>query len=123
MKSIGELPSERYTTAKEMADDLCRFCEGRVIQATEPNAAERMVKFFKRNRSALGILCCVVMAASIGQLINTILLQQSNMEKEQALIRAHENLRQAQEVLDHFGNRLADQLGAIPDAEMFGINF
>src|SRR5262245_8760253 len=53
LKAIAKEPSERYTTARELADDLRRFLEDRPIQARRPSLGQRLRKWAWRHRAGV----------------------------------------------------------------------
>ena len=52
-KALAKEPSDRYATAREMADDLGRFLDGRSIAARPPGRGERLARWARRNRSVV----------------------------------------------------------------------
>lgn len=117
LKSIAEFPSERYGSARELADDLNRFLDGKPIHASPPSLATLAGKWILRHRRVVYAAAAVMVLALVGQFANTLLLASQKRATEQALVRANENLRRAHSVLDRFGTRYAEQLAAIPGAE------
>jgi tetratricopeptide (TPR) repeat protein len=117
MRAIAELPQDRYASAQEFADDLRRFVEDKPILASPPRLLSRAGKWARRHRSVVYAAATVLLVAFIGQSYSMLLLARKNAEKEQALIAADKNLRQAHAVLDRFGTQLVDQLAAIPGAD------
>jgi eukaryotic-like serine/threonine-protein kinase len=51
MKCLQKEPRKRYTTAKEMADDLNRYLRGEPIKARRTPPIERAVKWVKRHKA------------------------------------------------------------------------
>jgi tetratricopeptide (TPR) repeat protein len=114
MKSIAEFPSERYSTARALANDLERFLAGKPILATPPSAATRASKWAKRHCRALA---ATLLVAFVGLVVHSMLLTRERAAREIALARSNQSLEHAHAVLDRFGSRLVDQLAAIPGAE------
>jgi len=117
LKSIAEFPGERYGSARELADDLNRFLEGKPILASPPSLATLAGKWIMRHRRVVYAASAVLILAFVGQFANMLLLGSQKYQTEQALAAANQNLRRAHEVLDRFGTRYAEQLAAIPGAE------
>jgi eukaryotic-like serine/threonine-protein kinase len=49
LKAIAKNPSDRFATAREMASELGRFCEGRPIRSRRLSTAERLWRWSRRN--------------------------------------------------------------------------
>jgi serine/threonine-protein kinase len=49
LKAIAKDPATRYSTAKDMADDLRRFLDDKPIRAKRPTVRDRMGKWARRN--------------------------------------------------------------------------
>lgn len=114
MKAMSEFPHERYATAKELADDLQRFLDGKPIQASPPSVWNRAAKWTKRHRVTVAAVALVAFASLA---VSSLLLARKNIETAQAYRRSNESLRQAHDVLDRFATRLVDQLATIPGAD------
>jgi len=63
-KALEKDASRRYQSAGEMAEDLRRFLDGRVIQARPTGAADRLVKLVRR-RAVTVTLAAGIVAASL----------------------------------------------------------
>jgi serine/threonine protein kinase len=75
LKALGKEPSERYPTARELADDLQRFLDNRPIRARRPTATERLRKLARRHPSLVGTGVIVLVLLSIGSLLSTLLIR------------------------------------------------
>ncbi|MEM8945358.1 MAG: protein kinase [Planctomycetota bacterium] len=117
LKMLSEVPTERYSTAAEAADDLRRFLSDEPIHARRPSLATRAGKWAKRHRlpviSAVSALAVAFVALSVA----LVLVSREKTHAVAHLNQAKANLEQTREVLDRFGSRLAEQLASIPGAE------
>jgi eukaryotic-like serine/threonine-protein kinase len=52
-KAMSKEPAERYATAKELAEDLCRFLDDKPIRARPPSLRQRLRKWARRHRAAI----------------------------------------------------------------------
>src|SRR5262249_60440292 len=71
-KSLAKEPSERYATARELADDLGRFLDARPIAARPPGRMERLGKWARRNRAGVApaaLFAALARAAPAGGLV------------------------------------------------------
>jgi len=110
LKAISKQRSDRYRTARELADDLRRFAAGQPIRARRPSWFDRTSKWAGRHRSLVALSFLFLIAALAGTAIAALLIvrQQAQTRRalqlaEQNLKQAEENLRQAGSVVDHFG--------------------
>jgi serine/threonine protein kinase len=85
LKAIGKEPSERYPTARALADDLQRFLENRPVLAQRPTAAERLWKWAWRHQSLVGAGVVVLLLLLAGSLVSMLLIrgEQKRTEAEQ----------------------------------------
>jgi hypothetical protein len=73
-KAIAKEPSDRYSSARAMAEDLRRFLQDEPILAKPPSTWDRAVKWTRRHKSlALSALVTLTLAL-IGLLITTLLV-------------------------------------------------
>jgi tetratricopeptide (TPR) repeat protein/tRNA A-37 threonylcarbamoyl transferase component Bud32 len=70
MKALRREPAERYASARELADDLRRWLDGRPIAARPPGVWERLQWWARRHRAAVVatvaalVVCTAVLAAA-----------------------------------------------------------
>ncbi|MEI7923915.1 MAG: serine/threonine-protein kinase [Planctomycetota bacterium] len=93
MKCLRKEPSERYTTAKELADDLQRFLEGRPIMARPIGPLSRLYRWCRRNvalaASLMGIL--TLLFAIVALAITFAFLENDLRQKVEASATLYKN--------------------------------
>jgi tetratricopeptide (TPR) repeat protein len=130
LKAIEKNPTERYTTAQELADDLKRFLEDKPIRARRPSLLDRAAKWARRHRAAVwsaGISLAVLLLLAVGGLAtsNVLIARERNQkgaalkQRETALADAEANLILAREAVDEMYTRVADGLTGQPHMQPF----
>jgi tRNA A-37 threonylcarbamoyl transferase component Bud32/predicted negative regulator of RcsB-dependent stress response len=66
LKCLRRDPRNRYASARELADDLQLFLDGRPVGARQGPLAERALRFVKRNRLAVAVCALVVILGIFG---------------------------------------------------------
>jgi eukaryotic-like serine/threonine-protein kinase len=66
LKAMAKSPARRYTTAKELADDLRRHLRGEPIRARPVGRIEQLFLWCKRNPVAASLLVTVSLGSSFG---------------------------------------------------------
>lgn len=131
LKAISKSPQTRYRSAKELADDLRLFLDGKPISARRPTLADRLGKWTRRHKRAVQAAVGLGLVGFLGMVTATILIARANLEvkagntqltaalkqSEANLDRAQAHFRQAREVVDLFGVRYSQQLAKIPGTE------
>jgi serine/threonine protein kinase/Flp pilus assembly protein TadD len=75
LKAMAKNPAERYTTARELADDLERFLKDEPIRARRPTLAQRTRRWARRHQAvvwsaAVGLIVALTMlAGSVGWVV------------------------------------------------------
>jgi serine/threonine protein kinase len=85
LKALRKEPSERYSTARELADDLERFLDNRPILARRPTTMERLWKSARRHPSLVsaGLLALLLLLGA--SLVSMVLIsnEQARTSAEQ----------------------------------------
>jgi serine/threonine protein kinase/WD40 repeat protein len=93
LKALAKDPARRYASAKDLADDLLRFREGKPIQARPTALPERLLKWVRR-RPALAGLVGLVALTTLGLLLAGFgVVSRSHRQR----LHAEELTRQAEE--------------------------
>jgi tRNA A-37 threonylcarbamoyl transferase component Bud32 len=66
LKAMSKAPARRYPTAKDLADDLHNYLDGRPIRARPPGAAGRIRHWCRRNPVAASLLAAVTLGSAVG---------------------------------------------------------
>jgi len=66
LKCLAYRVDERYASARDLADDLTRFVEGRAVRARPLNAAQRAWRWAKREPRLAGMTICAFLVLVIG---------------------------------------------------------
>ncbi len=114
-KCLEKSPSDRYLTAKELADDLDRFLKGRSIRAQAPGVLTNTWRWSKRHPLATcaGILFAALVAAILSQSYrytrNLAEMNQALTERKTQLLESDSllrfNLQQLEFALDESESR------------------
>jgi WD40 repeat protein len=93
LKCLQKEPRKRYVSARELADDLRRFLDGRPIVARPVGAGERLVKWAVRQPGLAAALAGVILATALGfagVLWQWRLAEQHRGEAETALVEVNQ---------------------------------
>ena len=112
LKAIAKTPGERYATGEALADDLQRWLDDKPIQARRPTLAERAARWGRRNWSLVMAVAGVLLVATLGLALSTILISQEKAESQAAYYRE----RKQRDMAD--GQRqAADEQRTLADAQ------
>ena len=95
LRCLEKDPAKRYPTARELAEDLRRWLEGRPILARPAGAVEKMAAWSKRNPALAGLSVVLLMTVIVG----TAFLIRANRQLARALDRTMAAERTARENL------------------------
>jgi serine/threonine protein kinase/Tfp pilus assembly protein PilF len=86
-KAIAKNPNDRYATARELADDVQRLIDQKPIKAKPPNVWQRANKLFRRHQAIAASAFLVLLLATLGLTISTLLIS----NERSAAVAASEN--------------------------------
>ncbi|HZV04521.1 MAG TPA: serine/threonine-protein kinase [Gemmataceae bacterium] len=124
LKALGKESSERYLTARELADDLQRFLDNRPVLGRRPTPVERLWKLARRHPSVVATVLVVMLLLLAGSLLSTFLIQLEQGRTRTAQQRAEEAYRQerqrAEEAEARFllARRCVDEMFRISQEEL-----
>ena len=111
-KAMAKRREERYTTARELADDLRRVLEGKPTLARPPTD---LPSGWGSGRAAIGASwpwprpSCLF--AMLGMAASTLLIAREKTKAEQNYALAEKHFREAQEAVDRLGNAVGRAAG------------
>jgi serine/threonine-protein kinase len=97
LKCLRKQPERRYSSARELADDLGRFVRGEPVAARPVGAAERAAKWVRRRPAAAGLLAAVGLLLAAGAVGTWLVAEQRAADRDRQ-DRTDEEVRR---VLEH----------------------
>jgi eukaryotic-like serine/threonine-protein kinase len=85
VKAMAKEPSQRYASARELADDLARFLTDRPILARRPGLAEQLGRWSQRHRRATASAAALLLLAALASVGGMALLWKEQQHTRQAL--------------------------------------
>ena len=110
LKALAEAREERYATARELAEDLTRFLEGRPIVARSPTLSSRVVRWAKRHQRAVMAGAMMLALTVAGLAISLLLITAERAERIEAHARERDRFTQARRMLGHVGGEAVQRL-------------
>ena len=107
-KAMAKNPTERYSTAQELADDLRRFLDNKPIAARRPTLLDKLVKWSRRHTLVVRTGVAVLVLAVAGLSLATWLIARQRDLAESQRARANARTRQMLEVIDEMFTRVAE---------------
>jgi tRNA A-37 threonylcarbamoyl transferase component Bud32/ribosomal protein S27E len=99
LKAMAKVPSRRYTSALEMADDLRRFLNGEPIRARPVGRIEKLTRWARRNPVVAGLLTTVALlliVVTAGAVGFALYQRQANRDLSDAKDAAEKSQREAE---------------------------
>src|SRR5262249_45397052 len=117
LKALGKEPSERYRSARELADDLQRFLDNRPVLARRPTAAEHLRKLARRHPSLVGARLVVLVLLTVVSLRSAFLIRGEQQNAQDAYQRERQRAEEA-EARFRLARRSVDEMLRISDEEL-----
>ncbi|HTU17234.1 MAG TPA: serine/threonine-protein kinase [Gemmataceae bacterium] len=124
LKALGKEPSERYLTARELADDLQRFLDNRPVLARRPTSIERLRKWARRHPSLVAAGLVVMLLLFAGSLLSMLLIhgeQERTRAEQRKAEEAYRRERQRAEEAEarfRLARRCVDEMFRISQEEL-----
>jgi serine/threonine protein kinase len=123
-KAIAKVPSERYATARELADDLRRYLRDEPIRARRASLVQHGRKWLRRHPSIVGSAVVLLMLVTAGSLLHAWLIQREqektrrayDLERERAEV-VEEQFRIARKSLSDLIELAEKELADRPDMQ------
>jgi tetratricopeptide (TPR) repeat protein len=96
LKALAKEPSERYATAKELADDLRRYLEDRPILARKLSWRQRLLKWGRRHLAVVTSAALGLAVAVLALAVSTAWAVHKQQQTEQARQDAERQRREAE---------------------------
>lgn len=100
LKAIAKSPQRRYQTAKDLADDLQRFLDGKPVNARETTQLEKAWLWVGRNRSLASLMMLLFISLLLGTVVSSAMWMQSRQNERVANQRADRLSRQTDKFRD-----------------------
>ncbi len=115
--AMAKSREDRYATAEKLAEDLSRFLEGKPTLARRPTLRDRSAKWIRRHRVIVSFAVSFLVLLAAVSTTSAFLLMREQGRTQAALEAAEDNLMQARQVVDRFGNQFSRELAQLPGSE------
>ncbi len=109
LKAMEKIPSDRYETAVDMANDLKRFLDQLPINARRATVAQRVKRWSRRNQWLVRSIAFGLLSSTIGLTVFSGLLIRERGRSARSLEHAQANLGVAMDALDKIYLPLIEQ--------------
>jgi tetratricopeptide (TPR) repeat protein len=120
LKCLEKNPSQRYSSAAALADDLDRFVEGVPVRARSPNFLERTFRWVNRNRLVSFAFALAILSLTVGLIVAATQVVRANANLAESQIqfqRAERHRDRGKRVVDKLLNEFSEALEPIPQMQ------
>ena len=117
LKAVAKVPSERYATARDFADDLNRYLRDEPIRARRPTLVQRGRKWLRRHPSVPVAAALLLLLLTAGSLAAAWLVRVEQAKTRQAFVEERQRAEEAEELL-RLARRAADEMIEIAQEEL-----
>ena len=107
LKALAAVPSNRYSSADEMAADLKRYLEGRPVRAAPPSVGYHLRRFVGRHRVAVSAAMLAMAALFAAAVVSGLQMLEARRQRDAAIYQ-QERVRASNE----FYSLLLEELGS-----------
>jgi serine/threonine protein kinase/Flp pilus assembly protein TadD len=116
-KAMSKHRDDRYTTARQLADDLHRILDGKPIAARPPSLLDRASHWTRRHFRMVLVFAAAGLVAGLCMTVAIILVTQAKVKAESERSQAETNSQLAWKAVDFFGADAARMLADVPGAQ------
>ncbi|HEY7326256.1 MAG TPA: serine/threonine-protein kinase, partial [Gemmataceae bacterium] len=100
LKALAKSPSERYGTARDLADDLSRYLQDKPIQARRATVVQRLRKWARRHPSIVWAAVLLCLFTAVGSLLSATMIHAAYERERERKQEAEKQFLLAREAVD-----------------------
>jgi serine/threonine-protein kinase len=105
-KALKKSTQERYSTVRELADDVRRWLDHEPVSARGDSVAYRLRKFVRRNRVAVAATSIVICTLAVATTVTSMEMFEARRQRDEARLQA-----KRAEAQERFANMVMEQTG------------